>query len=117
MLAAYLVNDLKLPELQSGPALILPATVSWAGPTAKAIVTANTPQTLAAMRPGRVGWFIQNHGNADLWIDDTNTPVKFECICVGPGLEYCCPYNMVTGGELKVLCEIAGTKFTFREAF
>jgi hypothetical protein len=110
-------EPLYLPELQNGPALTVPATVSWAGPTAATIATANLVQQLAAARSGRRGWFIQNFSTVDMWIDDTADPVENACICVGPGQEYCCAPNMVTGGVLKIKCSQAGAKFAFREAY
>lgn len=110
-------EPLFLPELATGPALTVPATVSWAGPTAATITAANTVQQLAAARSARKGWVIQNFSTADFWIDDTADPVENASICVGPGMEYCCPTNMVTGGILKIKCSLAGAKFCFRESF
>jgi hypothetical protein len=117
MIPAILVGPLRIPELGAGPALTLPATVSWAGPSAKTITAANVAQPLAPARAGRKGWFVQNFSNTDMWVDDTATPVPNECICVPAGSEYCIAPHMVTGGELKILCALAGAKFCFREGY
>lgn len=115
MLLATLAEPVRLPQLAAGPALVVPGTTAWGGPTAKTIAGA-TPQELAPARSARKGWFIFNFSSNDLWIDDTNDPVVNECVCVGPGQEYCCPANMVTSGRLMIM-GTAGAKFAFRESF
>jgi hypothetical protein len=113
------VGPLMLPQLEAGPAEIVPATGTWAPPPAKVIAAANTVQVLAPARVARRGWLIQNFGTdgADFWIDSGADPVPYECITVPAGAEWVCPENMVTGAELRIRCSVAGTKFAFREAY
>lgn len=119
MFPALNVNTVRLPQLAAGPALTVPATVTLAKGTFNKINAANVVQQLAPARVNRKGWWIFNFGDGDalFWIDDTNDPVVEDCICVAPGQEYCCPPNMVTGGELKILCSVANTTYAFREGY
>ncbi|WP_157266632.1 hypothetical protein [Azohydromonas aeria] len=119
MQLALIPGPIQLPQLEAGPAEIVPATGTWAGPQTKVITAANVVQVLAPVRVARRGWLIQNFGSdgADFWIDSGANPVPYECITVPAGAEWVCPENMVTGAELRILCSVAGTKFAFREAF
>jgi hypothetical protein len=102
-----------------GPAEILFPLMSLAGPASSifTIQTANVAQTLAAARPGRKGWALQNFEADEYWWDYDNNPVPYQSFKIDPYAFWICPPSLLTGGIIKILCARATARFNFREAF
>ncbi len=80
------------------------------------ITAGGVAQTLAALRPGRVGFAVQNLSSGDLWVNENGTAAASQpSIKIPVGALYETPTDYRDGSDLSIFGATTGQSFAARE--